>query len=325
MSPAMKVLVTGAAGWLGRHLYPMLQAKGHSPVGLDLAAGACVDAQASVCDRPTLAKLFKQHRFDAVIHAAALHKPDIARFPAQAFVDINVSGTLNLLEEAAAQRACRFVFTSTTSLMISQAIREEKADRAVWLDETAGPLEPRNIYGATKLAAEGLCRVQHLETGMPTMILRTSRFFPEDDDTLSEPAGENLKAVEYLYRRASVEDMARAHILAMEKASTVGFGLYLVAASTPFTRSDVKALKEDASAVIRDRYPKVDARFAARGWRLPASISRVYDGSRIQKELGFEYKTTFGDLLEALPELSRATIGHDANFVSPSKSWAAKR
>lgn len=318
----MRVLLTGAAGWLGRHLYPMLKAHGHSPVGLDLAEGACVDVRASVCDRPTLAALFERHRFDAVIHAAALHKPDIARFPAQAFIDVNVTGTLNLLQEAAARPACRFVFTSTTSLMISQAIREEKSEQAVWLDETAGPLEPRNIYGATKLAAEGLCRVQHLETGLPTVILRTSRFFPENDDTVTDPAGENLKAVEYLYRRASVEDMARAHIHAMEHAPTAGFGLYLVSAPTPFTRSDLKALKADAAAVIRRRHPDVDARFAARGWRLPASIGRVYDGSRIQRDLGFEYKTSFGDLLKALPELDAAAIGHDAGFVSPSAGWA---
>src|ERR1700755_1496014 len=48
---------------------------------------------------------------------------------------------------------------------------------AVGLDETRGPLEPRNIYGVTKLAAEGLCRIYSREHGLNCAVLRTSRFF----------------------------------------------------------------------------------------------------------------------------------------------------
>ena len=48
---------------------------------------------------------FAEHGIEAVIHAGALHKPDIVRYPAQAFVDVNVTGTLNLLEAAAAAGA----------------------------------------------------------------------------------------------------------------------------------------------------------------------------------------------------------------------------
>jgi len=82
---------------------------------------------------------------EAVIHAGALHKPDIARFPRQAFIDTNVTGTLNLLEAAVAVEHDRFVMTSTTSLMISQAIRDEASPEAAWLDQDHGPLAPRNI------------------------------------------------------------------------------------------------------------------------------------------------------------------------------------
>ena len=95
------------------------------------------------------------HGIEAVIHAGALHKPDIVRYPRQAFIDVNVTGTLNLLEEAVAAGDERFVFTSTTSLMITQAIRDETATEAVWLDETSGPLQPRNIYGVTKRVGGG--------------------------------------------------------------------------------------------------------------------------------------------------------------------------
>ena len=53
-----------------------------------------------------------------MIHAGALHKPDIARYPAEAFAAVNVEGTRNLLEAAVAAGNDRFLFTSTTSLMI---------------------------------------------------------------------------------------------------------------------------------------------------------------------------------------------------------------
>ena len=138
---------------------------------------------------------------------------------------MNVQGTLNLLEEAVAPGSTvdRFVFTSTTSLMISQKIRDGKAGgarEAIWIDETLSPLEPRNIYGVTKRAAEELCRLFNHLHGLPILVLRTSRFFPEEDDMAHAivQSGENTKANEFLFRRLSVEDAAEAHVVALAKA-----------------------------------------------------------------------------------------------------------
>src|SRR4051812_25139852 len=179
----MRVLLTGSSGWLGRFLAPRLRAAGHTVVGVDVAPGAHTHVVGSVADAAVIDHAFAEHDIEAVIHAGALHKPDIARYPPQAFVDVNVTGTLNLLRAATAAGHDRFVFTSTTSLMVSHAIRQELGDAAVWLDESARLLEPRNIYGVTKLAAEGLCRLHHLDHGLNCVILRTARFFPERDDT----------------------------------------------------------------------------------------------------------------------------------------------
>ncbi len=313
----MKVLVTGAAGWLGRHLVPMLKAAGHDPLGLDVVDAEETDVVATIADRDTIAALFEKHGFDGVIHAGALHKPDIVRYPQQAFIDVNVTGTLNLLQAASYNHVPRFVFTSTTSLMISQRIRDERSREASWLHEDFAPIEPRNIYGVTKLAAEGLCRFYHLENGLSTVVLRTARFFPEEDDTLDDISGPNLKANEFLNRRASVRDMARAHIVALERACDVGFALYIVSAPTPFSKEDARPLKDDAVSVLCKRFPDLRALYQARGWQLPRSIGRVYDGSLITRELGFRYETDFGTILAALREGKPLPIDHDARYVSP--------
>ena len=315
----MRVLLTGSTGWLGRHLAPMLRDAGHEVVGMDVAPGPDTRVVGSVADRALVERVMFSHGIESVIHGAALHKPDIVRYPRQAFIDVNVTGTLNLLECAIAAGADRFVFTSTTSLMITQAIRDETADRAVWLDETSGPLSPRNIYGVTKRAAEEVCRLVHAETGLPIIVLRTSRFFPEDDDTHRDLSGENMKANEFLNRRLTVEDCARAHIVALDRAPTIGFATYIASAPTPFSRDDVAELKRDARAVIARLYPDAAELFAARGWSLPASIGRVYDASAIERGLGFRCATDFAAVLAAMRAGDDIPFDHDAAYVSPKE------
>ena len=315
----MRILLTGASGWLGRFLAPMLRAAGHEVHGLDIAPGAHTDTIGSVADAALVERLFAEHRFEGVIHAGALHKPDIARYPAQAFIDVNVTGTLNLLEAAVRHGAGRFVFTSTTSLMITRAIRAEAGDAAVGLDESSGPLAPRNIYGVTKRSAEELCRLWHDLHGLPVIALRVARFFPEDDDTLGDPPGENLKANEFLNRRLTVEDCAAAHLAALEAAPRVGWGIYVVSAPPPFTRADAARLKTDAAGLIAERFPEAPALYAARGWQLPQSIGRVYDPAAIERDLGFRCATDFAAVLAALEEGGPLPFAHDPGYVPPKE------
>jgi len=315
----MRVLLTGSSGWLGRFLAPRLRSAGHEVVGLDVAPGTDTDVIGTVADRAVIDRVFAERGIEAVIHSGALHKPDIVRYPTQAFVDVNVTGTLNLLEAAVAAGHDRFVFTSTTSLMISDAIRRAEGDRAVWIDETMAPLEPRNIYGVTKLAAEHLCRLFHQERGLACMVLRTGRFFPEDDDTNTEPAGENLKANELLNRRLTVEDAAAAHLAALDRAPEIGFGTFILSAPTPFVPADAQALKADAVAVISRYFPDAPALYAARGWVLPTSIDRVYDSRLAEQQLGFRCAQDFGTVLQSIRDGAAPPVIHEASYLSPKE------
>src|SRR5258708_837835 len=243
----MRVLLTGSSGWLGQTLALRLKQRGHEVVGLDVRPRPHTSVAASVCDRVAIHRILADGETTAIVHAAALHKPDIVRFPADEFVSVNVRGTLTLLEAAVAARVSRFVFTSTTSLMISAEISAGLtggAKRAAWITEEMSRLEPRNIYGVTKLAAEHLCRMVARQHHLPVVVLRTGRFFPEADDMAQyiEQSDANTKANEVLFRRLTAEDAADAHIPALDRAPEIGFGAFIVSAPTPSSPPDSHAL-----------------------------------------------------------------------------------
>jgi UDP-glucose 4-epimerase len=303
----MRILVTGSSGWLGLTLVPLLRRGGHTVVGLDPVPAVTTQIVGSIADRALVRATLRDHGIEAIIHSGALHKPHIDLYPRSDYIAVNVQGTLNLLEEAVAPGSTvdRFVFTSTTSLMISNEIRAGRAGgatAAVWIAEEMAPLLPRNIYGVTKLSAEQLCRLFHEQHGLPVVVLRTARFFPEEDDMAQAIAqsAENTKTNEFLFRRLGVEDAAQCHVVALDKAPSLGFDTFIVCAPTPFVPADCAALIEDAPSVVRRYFPDYPALYARRGWTMFDSIDRVYDAAKASRVLGFTCRTDFREKLQEI-------------------------
>jgi UDP-glucose 4-epimerase len=151
--------------------------------------------------------------------------------------------------------------------------------------------------------AETLCELFARERRLPVVVLRTSRFFPEEDDDPALRARfttENAQANELLYHRLDIADAVSAHLLASEKAPMIGFARYIASATSPFTRRDLAALPDDAAGVVRALYRDCEELYTARGWRLFPSIDRVYVNDRARSELGWQPEFDFAHVLSSL-------------------------
>jgi UDP-glucose 4-epimerase len=320
----MTILVAGSAGHLGEGLMRTFRESGQPAVGADIKPSPYTDHVGSISDREFVREIFRDG-IRAVIHTAALHKPHVVTHSHQEFIDTNLSGTLALLEAASAAKVHCFVFTSTTSAFGS-ALTPGKGQPARWITEDVSPV-PKNIYGATKLGAEHLCEMFAHKRRLPMVILRTSRFFLQEDDSpaiRSRFSLENGYVNELLFRRVDLEDAVQAHLIALERAAQLQFGRFIISAPTPFTPDDLRALRDNPWAVVKRRFPQAGALFAERGWSMFDDIDRVYVSGQAIARLGWRPRWDFGRAVDSLQngadfcsELARA-IGdkgyHDVAF-----------
>src|SRR5260370_1591986 len=296
---SMKILVTGSAGHLGEALVGALLDLRHEVVGLDILESPSTTHIGSISDRSCMRRCMSG--VQAVLHPATLHKPHLATHRRQDFVDVIITGTLILLEEAVRAGVESFIYTSTTSVF-GDALVPPPGAPAAWITEQVTPV-PKNIYGVTKVAAEDLCELFHRNQGLACLVLRTSRFFPEEDDNnevREDFSDENVKPNEYLYRRVDIEDVVSAHLLAAERAPDLGFRKYIVSATTPFHRNDLERLRVDAPAVVRERVPDYEAVYRQLHWKMFPGIGRGYVNERARNELGWLARYDFGYLIRCL-------------------------
>tara|TARA_R110002049_G_scaffold177184_1_gene344274 strand:+ start:6343 stop:7389 length:1047 start_codon:yes stop_codon:yes gene_type:complete len=195
----MKILVTGGAGFIGSAVVRQAIAAGHSIVNLDtLTYAACLENVAFVADNPlyrfehadirdraALARIFSAHRPDVVMHLAAESHVDRSIDGPGAFIETNITGTYNMLEEARAYWVCkghpesfRFHHISTDEVFGSLP-----DDPAVKFTEDT-PYDPRSPYSASKAASDHLVRGWHETYGLPVVLSNCSNnygpyHFPE--------------------------------------------------------------------------------------------------------------------------------------------------
>lgn len=303
--PPFDVLVTGSAGHLGTALMLTLPTLGFTPLGIDILPSQTTHIVGSISNRDFVFSITTSHStIQHIIHAATLHKPHVESHAAQDFIDTNITGTLALLEAAATLPDLKsFIFMSTTSAF-GTVLSPAPGNPATWIDETVTP-QPKNIYGVTKTAAEDLCFLAHKKSNLPVLVLRTSRFFPEEDDDedrRNAMTDDNLKVLELAYRRVDMADIVSACHCGMQRAEELRWGRFIISAPPPFSRDvqTLTGLNEHPQAVFAQVVPGVEGVFKEKGWKFLSRLDRVYDSSKAVRELGWRPAYTFQRTVERI-------------------------
>jgi UDP-glucose 4-epimerase len=222
----MRVCVTGGSGFIGSHVVDALIAAGHDVRVFDLRAGERNDADyrtGSLLDEAAL--LNTCEGMEAIFHLAAVADVnDVTRDPVGA-IDLNVGGTVRVLEAARKARVGRVLLASTVWVYSSVNAGHEDV-----VDESAcfAPSAARQIYTSSKIAAELMCRDYWTAHQLSYTILRYGiPYGPRMRATLVIPifvrkalagealtvAGDGSQHRKFVY----VEDLARAHVLALDE------------------------------------------------------------------------------------------------------------
>ncbi len=314
----MKVLVTGAAGFIGSNLCERLLREDWQVLGVDnfddfydpkIKRGNIADClknksfqlvEADIRDRAAMDETVGKE-LDIIVHLAARAgvRPSIAQ--PLLYTDVNVNGTTVLLEAAKKQRIDKFIFASSSSVYgNNEKVPFSEADNVDF------PISP---YAATKKACELICHTYHHLYGISLTCLRyftvygprqrpdlaIHKFASLIEQGKSIPVyGDGTMSRDFTY----IDDIIDGTVAAMEKCA--GFNIYNLGESRPITVNDLIAEIEKAlgKKAVKEHVPPQ-----------PGDVERTYaDVTKAVKELGYNPTTTIEEgLAEFVMWLRKST------------------
>ncbi|MHC4084676.1 MAG: GDP-mannose 4,6-dehydratase [Planctomycetota bacterium] len=298
----MKVLITGAAGFIGSHLCERLLGDGHVVLGVDnfdefydpqikrSNIADCLEnenfelVEADIRDRAAMGDVIGRG-FDVIVHLAAKAgvRPSIDQ--PLLYADVNINGTGILLEAAKEQGVDKFIFASSSSVYGNNEKVPFSED-----DNVDFPISP---YAATKKAGELICHTYHHLYGISLTCLRFFTVYgPRQRPDLAihkfaglieqgKPIsvyGDGTMSRDFTY----IDDIIDGTVAAMEKCA--GFNIYNLGESRPITVNDLIAEIEKAlgKKAVKENVPPQ-----------PGDVERTYaDVTKAVKELGYNPTTT---------------------------------
>jgi len=295
----MRIMVTGAAGFIGSHLCEALLARGDSVVGLDnfnpfydpaikranlhrCRADDCFTlVEADITDRERMLALFEEGDFHGVVHLAAWAgvRPSIQQ--PLLYQQVNIEGTLNLLEACRRFGPSKFAFASSSSVYGNR-----RQGPFCETDPVDNPISP---YAATKKAGELLCYTYHHLHAMDISCLRFftvygSRQRPEmaihkfcrliEDGEPVPMFGDGTSRRDYTH----IDDIVQGTVAALDRLG--GYRIYNLGGSQTIALKDLIAAIGEALG----KEPLIEQRPSQ-----PGDVEITFaDIARAKEELGYE-------------------------------------
>jgi len=321
----VKILVTGAAGFIGSHVVHWLQHAGHETVLLDnlqtgKRANLPADApfyEVDLRDQAGLAELFAVERPQAIVHQAALANVRESMKDPITYAEVNIIGTLHLLELAKEYGCCKFVFASTGGAVYGEGDDRSESEREDGETDPGpstppftekSPAMPMDNYGANKLSCEHYIQLYSQNYGLPYVILRYANVYGPRQNIKGEAGvvaifagamladqpthitGDGAQVRDFVY----VEDVARANVLAV---ATDADGVYNLGTGQPTEINTIYRLLSELTGYRRrpDYLPR------------PAGEVRAtwLDSTKAGQELGWEAEIDLRDGLRQTVEWVR--------------------
>lgn len=326
----MKILVTGGAGFIGSHIVGWLGRAGHEVIAADsLRTGKRTNLPAGIPlfdvdirDQDGLAQLFAAERPEAVVHQAALANVRESMEDPITYAEVNIIGTLHLLELAKEYNCAKFIFASTGGAVYGEgkspisALNKSEEKRTPAFDPPSPPFteecrpQPKDNYGANKLSCEHYIELYNQNYDLPYVILRYANVYGPRQDAKGEAGVVAIFAGAMLADQAThitgdggqrrdfvyVDDVARANVMALNSEMV---GTYNVGTGLP----------TDINTVFRLLADLTEYRHSPSYLPRPAGevLATWLDCSKAGRELGWEADVDLREGLRRTVEWARTS------------------